>query len=85
MATPYSGSGSGLVTSGSGRITWIQVAGTSFQFFDNALAASGRKLTVVLSPGSYNYTNGIDFENGIFASGTGTFALGVADAAYGGN
>jgi hypothetical protein len=85
MATPLSGAGAGLVVAGSGRITWIQITGTSFQFFDNKLAGSGTKLTVVLPVGVYNFTNGIDFTNGIWATGTGAFTLGIADSAYGGN
>jgi hypothetical protein len=85
MATPLSGSASGLVMTGSGKITWILVTGTSFQFFDNALAGSGTKLTTLLPPGAYNFTNGIDFSNGIWASGTGAYTIGIADSAYGGN
>jgi hypothetical protein len=85
MATPLSGAGNGLVVKGSGKITWILVTGTSFQFFDNAIAGSGTKLTTLLPPGMYNFTNGIDFSNGIWGLGTGAFTLGVADAAYGGN
>jgi hypothetical protein len=85
MATPLSGAGAGLVVAGSGRITWIQITGTSFQFFDNKLAASGTKLTLVLTPGVYTFPNGIDYTNGIYATGTGAFIVGIADSAYGGN
>jgi len=86
MARPVFKNGTTQVILGQGKVTSLQLAaGAAIQLFDGT-ANTFPKMTPPLIGGAtgsvFAYPNGLDYREGVYASGSGDYVVGIAGAEY---